>query len=76
MRPIPPKAKKLVFIGGGHTHALLLRKLIMQPMDDIQLTLINPSAKAPYTGMLPGLVAGHYERHDVEIDLIRLARSS
>jgi len=76
MRPIPPKAKKLVFIGGGHTHALLLRMLIMQPVDDIQLTLINPSAKAPYTGMLPGLVAGHYERHDVEIDLIRLARSS
>ena len=74
MRTSIPKAKRIVLIGGGHTHALVLKSLAMKPIRDAQITLINPSPKAPYTGMLPGYVAGHYTRDEVEIDLIRLAR--
>ncbi len=76
MRSNPPKAQKIALIGGGHTHALVLRSFAMKPVADVQFTLINPSPKAPYTGMLPGYVAGHYTRRDVEIDLMRLARNS
>lgn len=46
----------------------------MKPLAGARLTVINPAPTAPYTGMLPGYVAGHYERHELDIDLVRLAR--
>ncbi len=69
-----PLMKNVVLIGGGHSHALVLRKWAMKPLAGARLTVINPSATAPYTGMLPGFVAGHYERDELDIDLVRLAR--
>ncbi len=69
-----PLTRDLVMIGGGHTHALVLRAWGMNPVPGVQLTLINPGATAPYSGMLPGMVAGHYQQQDLEIDLVRLAR--
>jgi selenide, water dikinase len=69
-----PLAKEVVLIGGGHAHALLLRRWGMRPVAGARLTLINPAPTAPYTGMLPGFVAGHYTRDELEIDLVRLAR--
>lgn len=69
-----PLIRDLVLIGGGHTHALVLRMGAMQPLPGLRLTLINPDPTAPYTGMLPGLIAGHYQRTEILIDLVRLAR--
>lgn len=69
-----PLTHDLVLIGGGHTHALVLRKWGMNPLPGARLTVIHPGATAPYSGMLPGYVAGHYGRDDLDIDLIRLAR--
>ena len=69
-----PLVREVVLIGGGHAHALLLRQWGMNPVPGARLTLINPAATAPYTGMLPGFVAGHYTREALEIDLVRLAR--
>ena len=46
----------------------------MRPLAGARLTLINPGPTAPYTGMLPGHVAGHYSRETLDIDLVRLAR--
>ena len=69
-----PLTRDLVLIGGGHTHALVLRKWGMNPLPGARLTLINPGPSAPYTGMLPGFVAGHYAREDLAIDLVKLAR--
>lgn len=46
----------------------------MKPLPGARLTLVDPGPKAPYTGMLPGLVAGHYRREELEIDLVKLAR--
>lgn len=69
-----PLTRELVFIGGGHTHALVLRRWGMKPLAGARLTVINPGPTAPYTGMLPGFVAGHYTRQDLSIDLVRLAR--
>lgn len=71
-----PAVKDLVFVGGGHAHALVLRNWAMNPMPGVRLTVINPGAAAPYTGMLPGLIAGHYRRDEIMIDLLRLARQS
>ncbi len=69
-----PHTRDVVLIGGGHTHALVLRMWGMKPLPGARLTVINPDPEAPYSGMLPGLVAGHYRRGDLMIDLVRLAR--
>lgn len=69
-----PLTRDLVLAGGGHAHAVLLRMWAMKPLPGVRLTLVNPGPEAPYTGMLPGYVAGHYTRGEVEIDLVRLAR--
>ena len=69
-----PLTRDVVLIGGGHTHALVLRKWGMSPLPGARLTVINPGPTAPYSGMLPGFVAGHYSRNELDIDLVRLAR--
>jgi len=69
-----PLVRDLVLVGGGHAHALVLRMWGMNPLPGVRLTVINPGPVAPYTGMLPGHVAGHYSRDDLMIDLVRLAR--
>ncbi|MFP4275312.1 MAG: FAD-dependent oxidoreductase, partial [Paracoccaceae bacterium] len=79
MQSPPPLArislvKDIVLVGGGHTHALVLRRWAMRPLPGARLTLINPGPTAPYSGMLPGHVAGHYDREELDIDLVRLAR--
>ncbi len=66
--------RDLVLIGGGHTHALVARMWGMKPVEGVRLTLINPHPTAPYSGMLPGYIAGHYSRESLEIDLVKLAR--
>ena len=72
--PQIPLTRDVVLIGGGHTHALVLRKWGMSPLPGARLTVINPGPTAPYSGMLPGFVAGHYSRDELDIDLVRLAR--
>jgi len=74
MQPLSPLTRDLVLIGGGHSHALVLRRWGMAPVPGVRLTLINPGPTAPYSGMLPGHLAGHYQQRDLEIDLVRLAR--
>jgi len=74
MRQSFPATRDIVLIGGGHTHSLFLRRWGMDPLAGARLTLINPGPTAPYTGMLPGFVAGHYDRVTLDIDLVRLAR--
>ncbi|UWQ35004.1 selenide, water dikinase SelD [Leisingera sp. M527] len=69
-----PLTRDLVLVGGGHTHALVLRKWGMRPLPGARLTVINPGPTAPYSGMLPGFVAGHYARDELDIDLVRLSR--
>jgi len=69
-----PLTRDLVLIGGGHTHALVLRRWGMTPLPGVRVTVINPGPTAPYSGMLPGFVAGHYTREELDIDLVKLAR--
>ncbi len=64
----------LVLIGGGHSHAIVLRLWAMHPIPGVRLTLISDGADTPYSGMLPGHVAGFYSREDCHIDLRSLCQ--
>lgn len=69
-----PLTRELVLIGGGHTHALILKRWGMKPIPGVRVSVINPGPVVAYSGMLPGHVAGHYSQDALEIDLLRLAR--
>lgn len=71
-----PVVRELVLVGGGHAHALVLRKWAMDPQPGVRVTVVNPGPVAPYTGMLPGHIAGHYPRAALMIDLVRLAEAA
>lgn len=73
-RALTPPTRDLLLIGGGHAHAIVLRRFAMKPLPGARLTLVNPDPVAFYSGMLPGFVAGAYDRDAISIDLIRLAR--
>jgi selenide,water dikinase len=60
-------------IGGGHAHVTVIRALGMRPEPGVVVTVIAKELEAPYSGMLPGYVAGHYTYEQCHIDLVRLA---
>jgi len=66
--------KRLVLVGGGHAHVEVLRRFGLQREPGVEITLINTSRHTVYSGMLPGLVAGHYGWRACFIDLEVLAR--
>lgn len=46
----------------------------MHPIPEAALTLISSEALTPYSGMIPGLIAGHYAFKDCHIDLMKLCQ--
>lgn len=72
--------KRLLLLGGGHAHLRVLRQLATARAKGQavpgEVLLVSPQESLLYSGMVPGLVAGHYRREDCSIALAPLARAA
>ncbi len=68
----------LVLAGGGHTHALILRRWALKPERRPLglITLISQDSGTFYSSMVPGLIAGTYQPEELTIDLRNLANQA
>ncbi|HEY6135542.1 MAG TPA: FAD-dependent oxidoreductase [Rubrivivax sp.] len=69
-------AKRLLLLGGGHAHVHVLEAFRRQPLAGAQALLVSPFARQTYSGMVPGLVAGHYTPGACSIPLAPLAAAA
>lgn len=68
------KLQKLVLIGGGHAHVAVLADWIRHGLPCDHAVLLTPSPQLRYSGMVPGWIAGRYDRNEGTVDLSALAR--
>jgi pyridine nucleotide-disulfide oxidoreductase family protein len=68
--------KRLLLLGGGHAHVKVLRALAIQPLPGTEVMLVTPFTRQVYSGMVPGLVAGHYTASACAIPLLPLAQAA
>ncbi len=74
MTPAEPVTSDIVLVGGGHAHVEVIRRFAMEPEPGVRLTIVARDTFTPYSGMLPGYLAGHYDHTACHIDLRPLAR--
>jgi len=65
---------KLVLVGGGHSHVIVLKQIQQFPLVNTQIILISNVVKTPYSGMLPAHIAGFYPAEEIYIDLRALTQ--
>jgi pyridine nucleotide-disulfide oxidoreductase family protein len=68
--------RRLVLAGAGHAHALVLLDWARAPLPGVELVVVSPQALAPYSGMVPGWLAGHYRFDEIVIDVPALAAAA
>ena len=67
-----PIVSDLVLLGGGHANIQVLKMMAMNPIGGLRITLISDQTHSPYSGMLPGYLAGYYSYEECHFDLRRI----
>lgn len=60
-------------MGGGHSNVEVLRRYGMKPEPGVRITVVAREPHTPYSGMLPGYLAGKYSWDEIHIDLLKLS---
>lgn len=71
--------QRLLLVGGGHSHLFVLEALRLRASewrDRMAVAMVSRELQTPYSGMLPGLVAGHYRHNEAHVDLVPLAAAA
>ncbi|HEY3567840.1 MAG TPA: FAD-dependent oxidoreductase [Thermoanaerobaculia bacterium] len=70
---------RLLLAGAGHTHLEILRRLILEPLSEVELTLVSVGPLHHYSGMVPGYLQGTYREEEIAVrvpDLMERAGGS
>ena len=70
------RVRKVVLVGGGHSHVQLLKDFERSPLPNADLTVLVDKPIAVYSGMVPGFVAGQYRAEELQIDVRHLAEAA
>jgi pyridine nucleotide-disulfide oxidoreductase family protein len=65
--------------GTGHTHLEILRRLILEPLPEVELTVVSTGSLHHYSGMVPGYLQGTYQEEEIAVrvpDLVERAGGS
>ena len=71
--------QRLLLVGGGHSHLFVLEALRLRSpewRDGLEVAMVSRELQTPYSGMLPGLIAGHYRHDEAHVDLVPLAAAA
>ncbi|HEV7784894.1 MAG TPA: FAD-dependent oxidoreductase [Thermoanaerobaculia bacterium] len=58
---------RLLLVGAGHAHLEVLRRLILQPLSDVALTVVSLGSLHHYSGMVPGFLQGTYREDEIAV---------
>lgn len=64
--------RRILLVGAGHAHLAVLRSFAKTPVYGARVSLVTPLARQVYSGMLPGVIAGHYRLDEAQIDIAGL----
>jgi pyridine nucleotide-disulfide oxidoreductase family protein len=67
---------RLVLVGAGHAHAQVLLNWARRPVPGTELVVVSPQPLAPYSGMVPGWLAGAYRFDQIVIDFPALCAAA
>jgi selenide,water dikinase len=67
---------RLVLLGGGHAHLFVLEAVARGAFAGVEVTLVSPVRRQPYSGMVPGMIAGRYRADELSFDLEAIARAA
>ena len=76
MQPSIHIKENIVLLGAGNAHLQVVRWWRMNPIPGVRLTLVNDTVTIPYSGMIPGCIAGHYTTDEITIDIGRLCAAA
>ncbi len=65
---------RVLLIGAGHAHAVVLDAWRTRAIPGVEIILVTPITQAPYSGMIPGWLAGQYSFEDSVVDFTVLSQ--
>lgn len=78
MKGTPRQRRRLLLLGGGHSHALTLLDWAQRPLPSsaLEVVLVNPSRHSLYSGLVPAWMAGRHALEALQIDLATLCEAA